>query len=212
MAFIYKITNDINDKVYIGKTLSSVEKRWKEHLKDSKNRRYEKRPLYSAMRKYGSKHFSIEVLEKCFTEEASDREIYWIAYFNSYKHGYNATKGGDGKPFVNYNTIGIFWVFNKSVQEIQQLTGYSNSTIRDVLHRLGIDKSYIVKRGNESSYKAVNMFSKDGDFIRSFSSITEANNYIKSVYNYKISGGGGHIPCACSGKRTTAYGYRWTYK
>ena len=48
MAFIYKITNDINDKVYIGKTLSSVEKRWKEHLKDSKNRRYEK-DLYTQL-------------------------------------------------------------------------------------------------------------------------------------------------------------------
>ena len=42
MAFIYKITNDVNGKVYIGKTLYSVEKRWKEHINDSKRERTEK--------------------------------------------------------------------------------------------------------------------------------------------------------------------------
>lgn len=46
MAFIYKITNDVNGKVYIGKTLFSVEKRWKEHFKDSKKERCKNRPLY----------------------------------------------------------------------------------------------------------------------------------------------------------------------
>jgi len=35
MSFIYKITNDINDKVYIGKTAFSIEKRFKEHCKDA---------------------------------------------------------------------------------------------------------------------------------------------------------------------------------
>lgn len=39
MAFIYKITNQINNKLYIGKTsLSSVEERFKEHIQDSKKK------------------------------------------------------------------------------------------------------------------------------------------------------------------------------
>ena len=46
MAYIYKITNQINGKVYIGKTLSSIEERWKEHCKDYKREYCEKRPLY----------------------------------------------------------------------------------------------------------------------------------------------------------------------
>lgn len=50
MAFIYKITNKINGKIYIGKTLKTIEGRWKEHLKDYKRPRFEKRPLYSAMK------------------------------------------------------------------------------------------------------------------------------------------------------------------
>ena len=48
---IYKITNLINGKIYIGKTLDTIEKRWKDHKSDSVRPRCEKRPLYSAMNK-----------------------------------------------------------------------------------------------------------------------------------------------------------------
>ena len=48
MAYIYKITNDINDKIYIGKTNQTIKERWRQHCADSKDRiLYEKRPLYS---------------------------------------------------------------------------------------------------------------------------------------------------------------------
>lgn len=49
MGFIYKITNDVNGKVYIGKTLNTVESRWKEHCHDKDRRNMENRPLYRAM-------------------------------------------------------------------------------------------------------------------------------------------------------------------
>ena len=61
MPYIYKITNTINNKVYIGKTVASIEERWKEHCHDYKRHRCEKRPLYAAMRKYGVEHFQIEL-------------------------------------------------------------------------------------------------------------------------------------------------------
>lgn len=44
MGYIYIIKNDINDKAYVGKTLNSLEKRFKEHCADSKRRRCENRP------------------------------------------------------------------------------------------------------------------------------------------------------------------------
>ena len=49
MSYIYKITNDINDKVYVGKTNFSIQKRFEEHCKDAFKPRTEKRPLYMAM-------------------------------------------------------------------------------------------------------------------------------------------------------------------
>lgn len=73
---IYKIYNDVNDKLYIGKTVSSIEKRFQEHCDDSKKERCEKRPLYNAMNKYGIEHFFIELIEECDLKELSEKEIY----------------------------------------------------------------------------------------------------------------------------------------
>ena len=84
MSFIYKITNDINNKVYIGKTAFSIEKRFKEHCKDAFRDRNEKRPLYMAMQKYGIEHFHIEQIEECENINAADREAYWIGVYNAY--------------------------------------------------------------------------------------------------------------------------------
>ena len=64
MAYIYQITNDVNQKIYIGKTENSIEKRFKEHCWDASRERNEKRPLYNAMRKYGVEHFHIELIEE----------------------------------------------------------------------------------------------------------------------------------------------------
>ena len=63
MPYIYKITNKINNKVYIGKTLGTIENRWKSHIRDSKRTHCEKRPLYSAFEKYGVENFIIEEVE-----------------------------------------------------------------------------------------------------------------------------------------------------
>lgn len=62
MAFIYKITNLINNKCYIGKTERTIEKRWKEHLR---KRNSLDLPLYRALNKYGINNFQIEQLEEC---------------------------------------------------------------------------------------------------------------------------------------------------
>lgn len=85
MPYIYKITNKINGKMYIGKTIFTVEQRWKEHQKDSRRRDFEKRPLYSAIKKYGIENFSIEEVEECPIEILSEREKYWIEYYGSFK-------------------------------------------------------------------------------------------------------------------------------
>ena len=76
MSYIYVITNDINNKQYVGKTNFSIDKRFQEHINDSKRTRYEKRPLYNAMNKYGIEHFSVKELEKCNESIVNEREQY----------------------------------------------------------------------------------------------------------------------------------------
>lgn len=82
MAFIYKITNDINQKIYIGKTERSIEERFKEHCREYRKERCEKRPLYAAMKKYGTEHFQVELVEE--TDNPEEREQYWIKFYNCY--------------------------------------------------------------------------------------------------------------------------------
>ena len=117
-GFIYKITNDINDKVYIGKTLSSIEKRFQEHKKDSTRPQMENRPLYRAMNKYGCDHFQIELIEEAAIEILSQREEYWIAFYHSYENGYNATKGGDGKQLYDYDAIVAGFLSGKLINDL----------------------------------------------------------------------------------------------
>ena len=116
MAYIYEIINDINNKSYVGKTEFSLEKRFKEHCRDSQRKSFEKRPLYSAMRKYGLEHFSIHLLEE--TNNPNEREKYWIEILGTFKNGYNATKGGDGIAYVDYDLILALYKFDKSFGKI----------------------------------------------------------------------------------------------
>ena len=65
--------------------------------------RNEKRPLYSAMNKYGVENFTVETIEE--TDNPEEREKYWIEYYGSFKNGYNATMGGDGKKYIDYDLV-----------------------------------------------------------------------------------------------------------
>lgn len=203
MPYIYKITNDINGKIYIGKTLKTVKERWKEHCSDYQKERYEKRPLYSAMKKYGVENFYIEEIEECSDKVLSEREKYWIEYYGSFKYGYNATLGGDGKPYADYELIYNLWINGLGINKIQEITKYNPKTIRNVLTNYGIIKEVRQTRGIKSHYKAVVCIDKDTDeIIEVFLSVGEAEKKYPT---------GKHITDVCKGKRKTAGGYKWKY-
>ena len=90
---IYKITNILNKKCYIGQSIN-IPLRWRHHRSFSlKESNY---PLYRAFKKYGIENFTFEILEECLPSELNEKEIYWIKFFNSYNEGYNQTFGGQG--------------------------------------------------------------------------------------------------------------------
>lgn len=92
---VYKITNLLNNKTYIGVSVDGHLVRWNKHLSDARNGT--KYRLYNAMRKYGVENFKIELIENCESiKEMKEREIHYIDFYGSYKFGYNMTKGGDG--------------------------------------------------------------------------------------------------------------------
>lgn len=100
MAGIYKITNKINNKIYIGMTTKDIEVRWKQHLKVSKNKNNKNhRLIHKAILKYGIENFIFEKLYETDVinlEHLKELEIKYIKEYNSFESGYNLTKGGDG--------------------------------------------------------------------------------------------------------------------
>lgn len=205
MAYIYKITNNINDKIYIGKTLLSIEERFKEHCRDYKREKKEKRPLYNAMNKYGIEHFSIEQIEECPPDVVNEREKYWIEYYGSFKYGYNATLGGDGTPYLDYDLIINLWKQEKSIQEIAKLVDCHEDSVRKVLDINNISHRDRIVRSKKDQYKQVAQLNKDtNEIIQIFPSIQAAYDFLGKQHS-------GHIAAVCNGKRQTAYGFKWQY-
>lgn len=198
MNFIYKITNDINGKLYIGKTNRSIETRFQEHINFSK-RAYKNRPLYDAMNKYGVNHFHIEQIDICETdEEASTKEIYWIAYYDTYRHGYNATLGGDGKQLLELNEEEIIEKYQelKSKRAVGRYFNVDEKTIRNILNKY--DVPLIDNR------KQIAMM-KNNKILKIFNGRKEANIFL-GISTKSIG-----ISKALSRIQKTAYGYEWKY-
>lgn len=96
MIGIYKVTNKINNKVYIGQSIN-IENRFQQHKNNCSNENLKdyNTKFYRALRKYGVENFTFEVLEELSKEELNEREKYWVSFYNSFKEGYNSNGGGE---------------------------------------------------------------------------------------------------------------------
>jgi len=100
---IYKATNKINGKSYIGQTVKSLKKRIREHINLSKNG--SNRPLHAALRKYGPENFTWEIIVDCGDNQhfLNESEIFFIDRYNTKSpNGYNLTDGGEGISGFNH--------------------------------------------------------------------------------------------------------------
>jgi len=94
---IYRISNSVNDKVYIGQTIRSLDARLKRHFHDACRNPGSRLKIHRAINKYGTDKFSIEQIDEASSqEELNEKERYWIKKYDSMTNGYNMTEGGDG--------------------------------------------------------------------------------------------------------------------
>ena len=127
MCGIYKITNKINGKIYIGQSID-IQRRWVHH-RNSIN----EPDLYSlqqAFVKYGIENFEFEILEECLPAELNQKEIYYIHYYDSYKNGYNETTGGAGSPNL------IVKLTEVDIEEIYELLLYHTEITQNQIAEL----------------------------------------------------------------------------
>jgi group I intron endonuclease len=207
MAFIYVITNDINGKQYVGKTNFSLERRFREHISDSKKERCNKRPLYSAMNKYGIEHFHIEQLEECSAEGAAEREEYWIAKLNTYGHtGYNATKGGDGTSYYNYKEVAEKYLELGTVHSVCEFYHCDAKTVRVACKEYNVKIATQAEQSRNKLSKPIIMIDKEtNEPLKIFPSCSDAGRWCGDRRKSQ------HIVQVCVGVRNTAYGYKWAW-
>ena len=222
MIGIYKIENLINGKVYIGQSIN-IQERWNEHKlinsRTSKNAlKKQKYPLYLAFQKYGLENFSFEVLEECSLEELDTKEQFYIKKYNSYidfpnSNGYNLTLGGDGTRKITEEQISNIvklWDEGKTTGEIMDILQIEKHAIIRYLKLFSstysIEESDFRGRINAgiSHRKKVDCYDLWGNFLKTYSSVTEAAE-ILDLNKQKI------INC-CKGKAPRVKNYRFTYE
>lgn len=106
---IYKFTSKTTGLSYIGKSVD-IQRRYKDHKRTDDGYSF-----HNAIKEHGWEDFTFEILEYCEIEQLNERERYWIAYYDTYYHGYNETPGGEGsptsgkkKPVAQYDLNGNF--------------------------------------------------------------------------------------------------------
>lgn len=143
---IYKITNTINNKVYIGQTTRALQKRINEHKNNMLNNK--KSELYDDMRLYGFDKFTFDIIETTNTiRDLNELESYYINKYKSNVYGYNKTSGGKyeimqtehvrekhNKSMRNEN---IRLKISKSLKEYRQLNNFSS------IHRQNLSNAMI---------------------------------------------------------------------
>lgn len=87
-GYIYKVTNTVNGKSYIGQTRYTVEHRWDQHKAAPPDCHF-----HRAIKKYGVQAFELEILEECDYADLDARELFYIAKYNTFFNGYNSTIG-----------------------------------------------------------------------------------------------------------------------
>lgn len=172
---VYKITNKINNKVYIGITSNGLSARWKEHLYNAEHGCPFK--LHKAIRKYGKENFLVELLDFCNSwEELEEREKYYISEYKSLQDefGYNMTEGGDG-------TIGRYVTMETRDKIRQKAIGREVSDET----RMKLSEAGKIRTENREAYwnsgkigdnrrKPILQYTKEGIFIKEFEGINIA--------------------------------------
>ena len=223
MIGIYKITNKVNNKCYIGQSIN-IQRRWYQE----KNKAFNENDtaynqlLSKAFRKYGLDNFTFEVLEELAPEQLNEREEYWINHFNSLTpRGYNTHKGGRYTYQPNPTTNSMLTL--EEVVEIKQLLRYTEIPMSHIANEYKISLSAINAiakgrswqdkkdvyplRASENYQKEIGQYTREGQLVAIYPSVSiaakETGINISSIS--KI--------CRTRGEtdRKTAGRYMWRY-
>lgn len=220
---IYKIINTINNKIYIGKTVKQIKHRFQSHCYYALKRESPTH-LHRAIRKYGRDNFIFEEIETCKESILSEREIYWIAELSP---DYNMTLGGEGmlgykftdeqkkrssesRKGLNVGEDNHFYgrkhttetrkAISKKLKGRPSACGFAGKKHKPESKQ----KTSQTLRNDPTRLRIkVKPYVMEGNFIREFSSITEAAEHVNTCPS--------NIKYTCEGKFKHCKKYKWSY-
>lgn len=172
---VYKITNKVNGKIYIGITNQGSGVRYYKHWSDA--RKGDPCPIHKAMAKYGKENFTLEIIDFADTyDELKEKEKFYIKKFNSMDRsvGYNLTEGGDGtfgrlhseetKEKIRQKALG-----RKASEETKKKMSESRKG------KCSDKKRKHLQEISKLKCRRVYQYDKNLNFIAEYSSLTEAS-------------------------------------
>lgn len=205
MYTVYKHTNKINNKIYIGITGRSVAQRWLRGEGYKPKRPTQSAYFYNAILKYGWESFKHEILySKLTKEEAEQKEIDLIAAYQSNVRsiGYNIDNGGDSVGKLSEETkmkVAESWNLNRKERSKRISEGKKGVKFSDE-HRANLSKA---KKGKPAqNRRPVSQYDLKMNFIKHWESLEDAQNEL-GIFKSNI--------CRAIKYDRTAGGYKWTY-
>jgi group I intron endonuclease len=201
MGYIYRITNKVNGKVYVGQTRQEVRERWYQH----KDPQSGCRKLRNAIQKYGADNFALDIICVCFDDDLCRFEMEYIKKYDSCENGYNCTPGGEGVTV---------WTDEMRKALSLKMTGRKLSAEHAAKNR-GVnapmygrkhseETTALMRQNNRQVNKQeVDQFTLAGDFVKRFESLTIA----AAAIDVKKT----TIMCACDRANGTSGGFRWKW-
>jgi group I intron endonuclease len=218
MGYIYKITNKVDGKIYIGQTIQVLEYRWRKHRNVGSNCCYLKR----AFNKYGIDNFDFKLICICFDEDLNKYEIQYMEKYNSMvPNGYNLRKGGNSgkhheetKKKISESLKGRTDIFRPKTnyrlgkhhsEETKKKISDALKGRTDMIKNKINAKNIIIKEKNivikEKIIIKINQYDLNNILVNSFNSIIEAAN-ITQISKHSISK-------VCNNKQKIAGGFIW---
>lgn len=203
MGLIYKIVNDVNDKVYVGQTAHSLNTRYQQHISEAG--KHTQRKLYIAMNEIGVEHFSAHEIEQCPEQDLDTREKYWIAYYDSLHNGYNMTAGGNGGSIYNIDSDKVQQLWNDGFS-LSYIAQIFNCSVSAISYRLRDNCNYSKEEANKRACgKPVYGYDLMGALIFQYPTANDAERAFTGKEHDNIAS-------CCRGYSKTAYGYTWSYE
>lgn len=208
MYTIYKITNLVNQKCYIGQTKHSIQNRFAGH-KNKKNG-----PMYSVIKQYGKENFSIKPIDYAETySEAVEKESFWTVFFksNNSQYGYNKNIGNnlcqEVKESISNTLKGRYageknpyYGKHHSPEVLEKISGENHWTTRKEYPKEALKKKH------DALYRKPTFRSRPVRCVET----GEVQPMAKEFY-YKY----GYLDCkildCCKGRRKTHHGFHWEY-